>query len=294
MQIDDYLSDYDSYLNFLVLESRDYEGVVVEAVEDETEHYIDTFSSDCVVQEEESKLVVQDGFFRVDKATGEILGEYVKSPYQPITRKEYEKEYKIVPSPYNARSQDDIEAYIKLNVDKRKVIMVNNIDNRAGDDLCRVVYGEGKRTKTMTKPQYKILQTLAKHISHHNVIVCTRKHLSLILGIQENHIMRNMKIVEPHVRVVTDGVQRGSIKLLINPDLVFKAQGNVLNALRKQALESWYFNKGWKFNSYAEYIEYLMQPSNRVVVDAEEFEFEGKKFSKEFLNWLDNWKKTKS
>lgn len=293
MDLENYMADYDSYLNFLVLEANDYEGVVVDSPDQDQMDYV--FNGDdqyAVTVEAGKKVAVMDGFFRVNKSTGEIIGEYVKSPYKGITRKEYEKEYKIVPSPINARNTDDIKDYIKLNVDKRRVVTYNNIDNRAYEAAGRAKYGDAKGVSSMTKPQYKMLQQIAEHLSFHNVIVARRKDLALLLNIKENHIIRCLKVVSDYVRVVTEDVQRGYIKLVVSPDLLFKTEGRKMYQLREQAMTAWYLQSHKPWTNYSEHIEWLMKPQERVVVDIEDFEFNGKKFSKEFIAWLDSWKKS--
>lgn len=291
MNVEHYLADYDSYLNFLVMEANDYEGVMLEESEEDvalgnvrTDDYFG-------VEVEETKMAVFDGFFRVNKETGEIVGEYVTSPYKGITRKEYEKEYKIVPSPINARDEDDIKDYIKLNVDNRKVFVFNNLDARNADALLRSKLKGGKSTvPVMTKPQYKILKSLGEHISFHNIICMPRRHLAMLLGTQENHICRMLKVVAPYVREIKEGVRKGSIKLILSPDLLFKAEGRKLHTIREQAMKTWYLDSYKPWQNYTEQMQWLMKPQVGATANAEEFEFEGKKFSKDFLNWLDNWK----
>lgn len=291
MNVEHYLADYDSYLNFLVMEANDYEGVTIEESEEDVALGNVRADDYFAVEIEQDKMAVFDGFFRVNKETGEIVGEYVTSPYKGITRKEYEKEYKIVPSPINARDEDDIKDYVKLNVDNRKVYVFNNLDARQAEALLRSkMKGGGKATPVIGKAQFKILAKLAEHISFHNIICMPRKHITMLLGIQENHFMRTMKVVEPFVRVVTDGVRRGSVKLILSPDLLFKAEGRKLHSIREQAMQSWYLDSYKPWQNYTEQMQWLMKPQVGATANAEEFEFEGKKFSKDFLNWLDNWK----
>lgn len=291
MNVEHYLADYDSYLNFLVMEANDYEGVTIEESEEDIALGNVRADDRYAVKVTPKKMAVFDGYFRVNKETGEIIGEYVTSPYKAITRKEYEKEYKIVPSPVNARDEDDIKDYIKMHVDKRKLFMFKHIEERVADAWLRLHYKDGmNKLSILTKPQYRILNLLSEHISFHNVICMPRKHLAMLLGTQENHVGRMMKVVAPYVREIKEGVRKGSIKLIVSPDLMFKAEGRKLQTLREQAMKAWYLDSYKPWQNYTEQMQWLMKPQVGATANAEEFEFEGKKFSKDFLNWLDNWK----
>lgn len=289
MNVEQLMAEYDAYLNYMVMEAIEYEGVEYNGTD--YDDFIQCYETPKEAVKIDDDVYVQDGFFRVNKATGEILGEYVASPYKGISNAQYAREYKIVPSPINARSEDDIKQYIKLSVDKRKLFTVNQLTSRVYEDAGRSEYTEHK--KVFSKPQYKVLQQLIEMVQIHNVLVVKRKHLADVLGIHENHIMRKLDIAKPHIKVQTEGMQRGFIKVIINPDLVFKAESKTIPALREQAYKAFYNDKLFPWNTYSEQIEFLCSPSNRVDYDVEKFSFEGKKFSAEFIAWLDSFKPTK-
>lgn len=294
----DFLADYDAYLYSLKQEQQ-LEPCVQESCNREpckqepvvtknTEHKsIKDSAIEDVEVEQENGLV---GIIRVCKKTGEVLARYETVPVTNLSKLEYEREYKITPTPINARSNDEIEDYCKLHRKNRSKIvkqtdLVDYIETSAG----KRHYGDYEQPN-ITKPMFNVLKALCSAVKIHNVFIATRAELALLLGVRENHIMRSLGTVKDYIKVFNekDGMRRGFMKIAVTPHFVFAGAGSMLYQQREQAMKDWYIRdlvaEAVGSNRYADHIDWLCKPSNRVLHEdhvkfSEEFEAYLKSFS---------------
>lgn len=175
--------------------------------------------------------------YKVNKQTGEILGVYEYAPMTPISQeeKDYYKYTSI--SPMSATHKDQVEDYIKFCVDKRKLVTFNNTNN-----LHDMACGIGVRNKiksVFTLPQYKTMNKLIKNLTLLNVVIGSKAEIAKILGCEQKNILRTLKPVASLVRVVTDGMAKGQMKILVHPAYGYKHQSDIINASRNACVRDW-------------------------------------------------------
>lgn len=143
--------------------------------------------------------------------------------------------------PMVASSIDEINDWFKLNVDKRKLVTINRLE-----DYHDLVCGYGIRTGTsihMSLPQYKTLTKLIEHVCYQNILFLTRKELCDVLGVRDSNLNTTLKSVSEFVKR-PDGIRRGEVKLFINPLIIYKHLGAYIHLSREQAILKWYGSKG--------------------------------------------------
>lgn len=177
----------------------------------------------------------------VDSETGEILGEYV--PVPPRTASEIKADNKYYKSttlnPYVARNTDEIEEFIKSVLDGRKLITIDNT-RHYHDINCGEMIREGTPNQ-FTMPSYKIMVKLVKALTVYNCIICTAEDLGKILGCEPKDIKRTLKSCKSLVRYNgNQGMQKGFVKVLINPAFGWKGEGGNAYASQQTALTEWY------------------------------------------------------
>lgn len=175
--------------------------------------------------------------FRINKETGEIVGVYEFAPMTSIKQqdKDYYKYSSI--SPVSATHKDQVEDFIKHCVDKRKLVTYNNTNN-----LHDMACGIGVRNKVksiFTLPQYKTMNKLIKGLSLCNVVIGSKAEIAKILGCEQKNILRTLKPVAALVRVVTDGMAKDQMKILVHPAYGYKHQSDVINASREACVRQW-------------------------------------------------------
>lgn len=296
----DFLADYDAYLYSLEqeqqLESCIQESCIQEPCVQEpmvtntknTEHKSKPDSNiEDVEVEQENGLV---GIIRVCKKTGEVLARYETVPVTKLSKLEYNRQYKVVPSPINARNSDHINDYCKLQRKNRsKIVKTVDLKEYADTAAGQRRYGNYKQPN-ITKPVLNVLEALCSAVKIHNVIVGTRAELASVLGVRENHLQRKLSMVKEYVKVFDekDGMNKGFMKIAITPHFVFAGAGSMLYQQREQAMKDWYIRdlvaEAVGSNRYADHIDWLCKPSNRVLHEdhvkfSEEFEAYLKSFS---------------
>lgn len=210
--------------------------------------------------------------FRINKETGEIVGVYELVEYQaPNTAdSQFYKYTSVVPE--EATNVDQVLDYISSYVDKRKLVTYNG--TKALHDMA---CGNGVRNKTksmFTLPQYKVMNNLIKALVYRNIVIGTKTDIAKKLGIDKKHLTQTLKTVSGLVRVTTDGMSKGQIKILIHPSYGFKYESGYINVARRKAEQEWIKQK----KDYNEQIEFLCSPNDVFESDVV--------FSKEFEDWL--------
>lgn len=242
-----------------------------------------------------TRKFIEGRLYLVDESTGEIFNYSPDSPYTqrllpPITDKEYSLLYPpIITPPRQARSVDDIDKFIKQSVDRRKLVIINNLLETMKEDagLARI----NGTPHQMTLTQYKLLVPLTQAVRIHNVVVGTQADIADILSIKVNHLKRTLKTLSPYVKVEDVGLMSGMLRLIISPDIIYVAEKGKVASGREQALADFYKVE----ETYQEKIARLCEPNNIPEVDIpiEERTYAGMgPFSKAFIKELDGFKST--
>jgi hypothetical protein len=187
-------------------------------------------------------LIIEDGerTFWVDTDTGEIEAEQVNFVTTNKKRKKEDKYYSdSLLSTTTARSKDDIEAFIKATIDKRKLITLNNA--RLYHDVnCGEVMRNGTKNN-FTVPAYNIMEKLINALTLNNCIICTPEDLGVILDCDPKHNKRTLESCKSLVRYQgTRDMQRGFVKLFINPAFGWKGDCSIAYRNQQRATGDWY------------------------------------------------------
>lgn len=163
-----------------------------------------------------------DGF-RIDKATGEIYGKYIRKPSVFADTIKHQCELG------KCRSVDDFRAYLNF-VDRRKL---PPHERHSLQDEINYAHGRWRRFGKdcrITLPQQRLLEKLHSLVLYRNVIFMTQADLAKDLGIAESNLMKKLRVLIDanmlKVRTSRDGIRTGEIVLLINPRLVFRGSDN--------------------------------------------------------------------
>lgn len=175
--------------------------------------------------------------YKVNKETGEILGVYETAPMTQI--KQSEKDYYKYTSvaPIAATHKDQVTDFIKQSVDKRKLVTFNNTRN-IHDMACGI--GVRANVKAVfTLPAYKTMNKLVQGLTLCNVVIGSKAEIAKILGCEQKNITQSLKPVKSLVRVVTEGMAKGQMKILIHPAYGYKHQSDIINSSRNAAVRDW-------------------------------------------------------
>lgn len=283
----DFLADYDAYLYSLKQEQQ-LEACVQEPVVTKNKSFKKESVIEDIAVEQENGLF---GCIRVCKKTGEVLARYETVPVTTLSKLEYNRLYKITPTPINARNSEQVEDYCKLQrMNRSKIVKQTDLADYIETAAGKRYYGDYEQP-VITKPMFSVLKTLCSAVKIHNVIVATRAELALLLGIRQNHLQRTLATVKDYIKVFDEknGMSRGFLKIAITPHFVFAGAGSMLYQQREQAMKDWYIRdlvaEAVGSTSYADHIDWLCKPSNRqsyedTVKFSEDFEAYLKSFSK--------------
>lgn len=183
----------------------------------------------------------QDGKeYVVNPDTGEILSEYVTVIVPPHKVKEETKHFTdSLMNPATARNSEEIDAFVKATVDKRKLITINNI-RHYHDINC----GEVKRNGTedhFSVTSYKIMTKLVNALTIHNCILCTTEELAAILGCDVSNVKRTLSACKSLVRYQGGrGMQKGFTKVFVCPAYGWKSDSSTAYTSQQQAIYDWY------------------------------------------------------
>lgn len=214
-------------------------------------------------------LKIEEKTYLVDETTGEILYVIEHSEIKPMTTEEkrYYKHSSI--SPKEAKSKDELEDFISACFDKRRLTTIS-FTRMFHDMAC----GQAKRENTnivFTVPQYKIMNKLIKGIRISNVIIGTKAEIANILGCKQCNINRALKPVSHLIRVETEGMSKGQMKIFVHPAYGFKYEKSLIYKARQLAISEWM----------------LSMPTTEDTVQYRNFEF-----TKEFDVWLATFSKS--
>lgn len=168
-----------------------------------------------------------------------MKSNYIYNPYHPKLTAQDKARIKAQETPPVAATRlDQLDDYLKLCVDKRKLLLVNDLN--AYHYMC---CGESEKTKLplwLTLPQYKLLKKIVKLVAYENMIFCSTATLAEAFGCVRGKVKQKLDVLDQHVRVDREGLKRGEIKVFINPMIVFKYEGSMLAAKRGLAINKWY------------------------------------------------------
>lgn len=178
--------------------------------------------------------------FVVEASTGEIKAEYIPVVTTRFKTKEENKQYDASTlNPFIARSKDEIEDFIQVTVDKRKLITINNV-RHYHDINC----GEVKRTgreDQFSVTAFKIMSKLVKNLTINNCFIGTTEELSKILDCGANKISRTLSACKSLVRYQgVKGMQKGFIKLFVSPAYGWKGDSSTAYTSQQKAIIEWY------------------------------------------------------
>ncbi|MBG23702.1 MAG: hypothetical protein CMF22_10300 [Idiomarinaceae bacterium] len=178
----------------------------------------------------------------IDEETGEIYD------YE-VVKYEHAEEAQPLLFLCDVKSMDDMDDFMKVMVDRRKIRGSNT------DDLLRFFEGCLSNEildkeffhaeETMTTTQYRILRTLCDMVQYRNVFITTQEELCRRLGCVQNNLKRKLRQVEPYINTYTsrDGIRRGEIKVEVNPKFVYICEMGYYDMSRNKAIDEWFYIK---------------------------------------------------
>ena len=175
--------------------------------------------------------------FRINKQTGEIEGQYIVTEYKPMSIED-ERYYKYTASsPEAATNTDQLLDFVKVRVDKRKLVTYNST-KALHDASCGMSIRNGGGAM-FTLPQYKTMNKLIKALVYRNIIIGTKADVAKQLGVDVKKLKQTLAVVSNLVDVVEDGMSKGYIKILIHPAYGFKYESSTINSARSSAEMKW-------------------------------------------------------
>lgn len=183
---------------------------------------------------EQLAVVVDD--FVVNKETGEIMGEYIRTPATYTQSRPLQHR-----APDEVLSVDEWEAYISEHVDRRKLPANTTHALYDAQDMALGVRFRNGASYLISKPMMTLLLRLHELVRYRNVIVASITSISKHLGVAESNLSAKLaKLVEAKlIKVFTSrngGMRMGEIKILIQPKLMFRGS----DSLKDSAINSWY------------------------------------------------------
>lgn len=177
--------------------------------------------------------VVMEGKFFVCAETGEVIN-HTYEQVNTVASAEDKRYYSATSvCPNEATDKGQIVDFIKHTVDKRKLKTLNVVKEykKESDFNVRTL----KQKAFMSNPQYEVLNVLADCVVFKNIVLEEKKTLASKLGVGVNNLDAKLKTVSQWV-VQDKECKKGFIKLLINPDLVFRAEHGRIKGMQQKAL----------------------------------------------------------
>ena len=175
--------------------------------------------------------------FRVNKQTGEIEGQYTVTDYKPMSIEDARYYKYTASSPHDATNLDQLLDFIKVRVDKRKLVTYNGT-KALHDASCGMSVRSGSGAM-FTLPQYKTMNKLIKALVYRNIIIATKADLAKKLGVDVKKLKQTLAVVSNLVDVVEEGMSKGYIKIFIHPAYGFKYESSTINSARSSAELKW-------------------------------------------------------
>lgn len=189
----------------------------------------------------ETKTIMDDNKrITFDRETGEVVGvmEMLGVEVEGVSPQERRDVAKTVLDVEALRNTDQIEDYVKDNVDGRSMVQYDNLI-----EFHNTTLGDASRNGgglVFQLPQLRLLEKLKPLIQYRNIIIVTRHKLAATLGTLEKHLPRNLRVGEPYLKFQTKGLTRGYVKILVHPMLLFKYPSRGINKARQESIMSWY------------------------------------------------------
>lgn len=182
--------------------------------------------------------VIQVGQFFVCPVTGEIVPHSYEVVNTQATADDKRFYSATSVCPDEARDKAQVLEFIGATVDKRKLKTVNKVKEykKESDYAVRTL----KQKAFMSNPQFEVLNVLAKLVVYKNIVLEEKKTLASKLGVGVNNLDAKLKTVSKWVAVDKENVRKGFIKLLINPDLVFRAEHGRIKGMVEKTLQSYH------------------------------------------------------
>lgn len=177
---------------------------------------------------------VEDGrLFSVCTTTGEILGEYLHTPYTPNTKDKYP-----TVCPAEARCREEVEDYIKLYYDKRKWRTMEWWDDlkRENDFQVKTFYA----APIITTPQYKLLKKLSASLLFRNMWVGAKEDLAKLIGCRKDLVRNRMEALAPYCRYTEEGMRKGEVKFFFSPVWCYSYDTRMFYAAKNNDIKAWY------------------------------------------------------
>lgn len=192
-------------------------------------------------------------------------------------------------TPCQCKDKDELNAWMKGNVDKRKIFKKNSFEELKKESDYR--YKTLKENPLISAPQFELLNKLSNLVTYRNIVIEKREVLADKLNTSKSNLNRKLKLVDEFILIETEKdsdnpTHKGWVRVLINPQYVYRSrlQPNVRN---------WYIEhikQSIGITNYQQHIEFLMTPElcNKVWQEVKEVEF-----NDDMLSWLDRFKPQK-
>lgn len=192
-------------------------------------------------------------------------------------------------TPCQCKDKDELNDWMKGNVDKRKVFKKNSFEELKKESDYR--YKTLKDKPLISAPQFELLNKLSSLVTYRNIIIEKREDLADKLNTSKSNLNRKLKLIQEFILIETEKdnknpTHKGWVRVLINPNYVYKSrlQPNV---------RSWYLEhikQSIGITTYKEHIEFLMKPElyNKVWQEVKPVEF-----TDQMLYWLGEFKPDK-
>lgn len=178
----------------------------------------------------------------LDKYTGKHIRSRVESAKKPsMGTVRYYLSDNIPHTTF--QNTEQLMEYRALRGDARRNVLVNNIDAIALELLYMARLTSTKAL--MPIPTYKTLSRLIKLIQYRNIILLKREELIDVLGVRTADINKiGYNVDECWLKLYTQPpyVEKGYVKILINPILAFRYNPKQLEEERVAAISAWYGN----------------------------------------------------
>jgi len=202
-------------IRYLYKDTKDYTGY--------SDEEFDNFDS--------LNLGYVDGVGYFNKDTGEILSNYSKVPKE---------------TPEGCPSEFDSVPQMKRYLGKINKIGIQTKDNtqKLHDAVCGHAVRGGERI-IFTKPQYKVVEKLAKNLDYRNLIFASRERLSDILEVSEKKVMDSLKTAKSLVEVTK--LKKDHYKVELSPVYAYKHYAGNLKPESLPmitAMKDWYIPEG--------------------------------------------------
>lgn len=183
----------------------------------------------------------------IDKETGEIIDQIDRTERQYDTHPyQYRDDYPTVFFTSDILSVDDMNNYMSIMVDRRRIRESNDNDLLTFFENCLGYKALGhdlfKHTESLSVSQYKLLDKLGALVEYKNIIMTTREDLCEHLGCFDNNLIRKLNTVGSYLKILTqeDGIRRGEIKILINPMFFYIYEYQYYDLSRRYEITQWY------------------------------------------------------